>query len=150
MSQLIYYLIIKPLSLLPLPVLYQLSNVIYWILYKLIGYRTKVVFTNIRNPRSAIVRRKQYEQTYLEKGSTIGANATIRCGVRLGHHCLIGAGAVVTKDVPAYALMQGVPAQQAGWVSEYGHRLVFDEDGKAFCPESKQKYLLQGNIVSRA
>lgn len=107
------------------------------------------VFTNIRNPRSAIVRSNQYEQTYLEQGATIGANATIRCGIRLGHHCLIGAGAVVTKDVPPYALMMGVPAQQAGWVSEYGHRLVFDEEGKASCPESGQKYLLMDNAVSK-
>ncbi len=101
------------------------------------------VFTNIRNPRSAIQRRGQYEKTYIEKGATIGANATIRCGIRLGHHCLIAAGAVVTKDVKAYALMQGVPARQAGWVSEYGHRLAFDAQGEAICPESNQKYLLR-------
>jgi UDP-2-acetamido-3-amino-2,3-dideoxy-glucuronate N-acetyltransferase len=107
------------------------------------------VFTNIRNPRSAIVRRDQYEQTYLEQGATIGANATIRCGVRLGHHCLIGAGAVVTKDVAPYAMMIGVPAAQVGWVSEYGHRLVFDAEGKAVCPESGEAYVLSEGSVKR-
>lgn len=107
------------------------------------------VFTNIRNPRSAIVRRDQYEKTQLEKGATIGANATIRCGIRLGHHCLIGAGAVVTKDVPPYALMIGVPAKQAGWVSEYGHQLVFDEAGKAVCPESGEQYYLKDGKVEK-
>lgn len=107
------------------------------------------VFTNIRNPRSAIIRRGQYEQTYLEKGATIGANATIRCGVRLGMYCLVAAGAVITKDVAPYALMMGVPARQAGWVSEYGHVLTFDETGQASCPESDQTYILKNGQLER-
>jgi UDP-2-acetamido-3-amino-2,3-dideoxy-glucuronate N-acetyltransferase len=99
-----------------------------------------MVFTNIRNPRSGVVRKGQYTETYLEQGATIGANATIVCGIRLGRYCFIGAGAVITKDVPPYALMVGNPARQLGWMSEYGHRLQFDEGGLAVCPESGQQY----------
>ncbi|MEZ4774561.1 MAG: acyltransferase [Bacteroidia bacterium] len=99
-----------------------------------------MVFTNIRNPRSAIIRKGQYDSTYLEKGVTVGANATIVCGTRLGHHCFIGAGTVVTKDIPPYALYVGNPGRQIGWMSEYGHRLAFDAEGLATCPESGQQY----------
>lgn len=108
-----------------------------------------MVFTNIINPRSAIVRRDQYVETLVEKGASIGANATIVCGNTIGKYAMIGAGAVVTKDVPAYALLVGNPARQIGFVSEYGHRLNFNESGKATCPESQQEYKLTGNTVSR-
>lgn len=108
-----------------------------------------MVFTNIINPRSAIVRRDQYVETLVEKGASIGANATIVCGNTIGKYAMIGAGAVVTKDVPAYALLVGNPARQIGFVSEYGHRLNFNESGEATCPESQQKYKLTGNTVSR-
>lgn len=108
-----------------------------------------MVFTNVRNPRSAIVRQGQYSETYLERGVSIGANATIVCGVRLGAFCFIGAGAVVTQDVPAYALLVGNPARQLGWMSEYGHRLEFDEEAKASCPESGEIYLLEANSVRK-
>lgn len=94
------------------------------------------VFTNIKNPRSAINRKGVYVKTHVEKGATIGANATIVCGIRLGMYCLIGAGSVVTRDVPAFALMIGNPARQAGWVSKAGNRLLFDANGKATCRES--------------
>ena len=104
-----------------------------------------MVFTNIKNPRSAVVRKGQYETTYLEKGVTVGANATIVCGIRLGKYAFIGAGTVVTKDVPAYALIIGNPGQPIGWMSEYGHRLKFDENDKAICPESQQEYQLFKN-----
>lgn len=99
-----------------------------------------MVFTNIRNPRSAIVRKGQYTETVLEQGSSVGANATIVCGIRLGRYCFIGAGSVVTKDVPPYALVVGNPARHMGWMSEYGHRLEFDAEGLATCPESGQRY----------
>ena len=99
-----------------------------------------MVFTNIRNPRSAIVRKGQYTETVLEQGSSVGANATIVCGIRLGRYCFIGAGSVVTKDVPPYALVVGNPARHIGWMSEYGHRLAFDTEGLATCPESGQRY----------
>lgn len=99
-----------------------------------------MVFTNITNPRSAVVRKGKYEQTYVEQGASIGANATIVCGIRLGRYAFVGAGAVVTRDVPAYALVVGNPARQVGWMSAYGHRLVFDADGNAVCPESGQVY----------
>ena len=108
-----------------------------------------MVFTNIINPRSAVIRRDQYVQTLVKKGASIGANATIICGNPIGKFALIGAGAVVTKEVPDYALLVGNPAKQIGWVSEYGHRLKFDEKGIAVCEESQQKYLLENNIVTR-
>jgi UDP-2-acetamido-3-amino-2,3-dideoxy-glucuronate N-acetyltransferase len=108
-----------------------------------------MVFTNIINPRSAIVRRDEYVETFVRKGASIGANATIICGNELGAYCMIGAGAVITKPVPSYALMVGNPARQIGWVSEYGHRLVFDENGKAICPESNEKYLLKDGTVNK-
>ncbi|MBL0104921.1 MAG: N-acetyltransferase [Bacteroidetes bacterium] len=107
------------------------------------------VFTNVNNPRSAVVRRNQYLKTNVGKGATIGANATIVCGHNIGEYAFIGAGAVVTKDVPPYALLVGNPAHQLGWMSEYGHRLKFDANGIAVCPESKQEYSLAGNKVKR-
>lgn len=108
-----------------------------------------MVFTNITNPRSAIIRREQYAKTHVGKGASIGANATIVCGHDIGEFAFIGAGSVVTKNVPAYALLVGNPARQIGWMSEYGHRLNFDENGIAICPESNQKYQLKDGIVSR-
>jgi len=108
-----------------------------------------MVFTNITNPRSAIVRRDQYVETLVRKGASIGANATIVCGNEIGEYALIGAGAVVTKPVPAFALLVGNPAKQLGWVSEYGHRLNFDNNGEAICPESKETYILTNNSVSK-
>ncbi len=108
-----------------------------------------MVFTNILNPRSAIVRRDQYVETLVKKGASIGANATVVCGNSIGEYALIGAGAVVTKDVPAYALLVGNPAKQIGWVSEYGHRLNFDETGKATCPESNEIYELKNGEVKK-
>lgn len=107
------------------------------------------VFTNVINPRSAVPRKEQYLKTHVGKGATIGANATVVCGHMIGEYALIGAGAVVTKDVPPYALVVGNPSQQIGWVSEYGHRLVFDEKQTAVCPESGQRYVLQDNQVKR-
>jgi UDP-2-acetamido-3-amino-2,3-dideoxy-glucuronate N-acetyltransferase len=107
-----------------------------------------MVFTNVINPRSAVIRRDQYQQTPVGKGASIGANATIVCGNTIGPYAMIGAGAVVVKPVPAYALMVGNPARQIGWVSEYGHRLHFDESGTAICPETKQEYrLVPGKAV---
>ncbi|NMC37495.1 MAG: N-acetyltransferase [Bacteroidales bacterium] len=108
-----------------------------------------MVFTNIVNPRSAVVRKDHYVQTIVEKGATIGANATIVCGNRIGRFAFIGAGAVVTRDVKPYALVVGNPAKQKGWMSEYGHRLDFDETGAAICPESGEKYILRDNVVSK-
>lgn len=108
-----------------------------------------MVFTNIINPRSAVIRREQYVKTLVRKGATIGANATIVCGNTLGEFCMIGAGAVVTKAVPPYALVVGNPARQIGWVSEYGHTLDFDENGIAICPESREKYQLHTNSVKK-
>lgn len=108
-----------------------------------------MVFTNITNPRSAVVRRDQYVKTLVKKGATIGANATIVCGNELGAYCLIGAGAVVTKPVLPYALVVGNPAKQIGWVSEYGHRLEFDKSNFAYCPESGEKYILNANSVKK-
>lgn len=107
------------------------------------------VFTNILNPRSAIVRKDKYVKTKVEKGASIGANATIVCGNTIGKYAMIGAGAVVTKDVLPYALVIGNPARQDGWVSEYGHRLDFDMEGIAVCPESGETYLLEGRLVTK-
>lgn len=106
-----------------------------------------MVFTNVTNPRSAINRRGQYAKTKVGKGATIGANATIVCGHDIGKFAFIGAGAVVTKPVPDYALVVGNPAKQIGWMSEFGHRLEFNEDGEATCPESNEKYRLQNEEV---
>jgi UDP-2-acetamido-3-amino-2,3-dideoxy-glucuronate N-acetyltransferase len=108
------------------------------------------VFTNVINPRSAIIRKNEYKQTIVSKGATIGANATIVCGHNIGAYALIGAGAVVTKHVAPYALVVGNPARQIGWVSEYGQRLEFNSDGIAICTESKQKYILLNNQVKKA
>jgi UDP-2-acetamido-3-amino-2,3-dideoxy-glucuronate N-acetyltransferase len=107
------------------------------------------VFTNIINPRSAINRRGQYAKTHIGRGASIGANATIICGHNIGQFAFIGAGAVVTKDVPAYALLVGNPARQLGWMSEFGHRLIFNSEGHAVCPESAQKYQLIHGKVKR-
>lgn len=108
-----------------------------------------MVFTNVINPRSAVNRRGDYLKTTVKKGASIGANATIVCGHNIGEYAFIGAGAVVTKDIPNFALVVGNPSKQIGWVSEYGIRLVFNNDGKAICKESKQEYSLKNNIVSR-
>ena len=108
-----------------------------------------MVFTNVTNPRSGVNRRGLYEKTLVKRGATIGANATVVCGVTLGEYCFIGAGAVVTRDVPAYALVVGNPARQVGWMSEYGHRLRFDGDGIATCPESSQRYQLAEGRVQK-
>ncbi|MGY6648663.1 acyltransferase [Wenyingzhuangia sp. IMCC45574] len=108
-----------------------------------------MVFTNIVNPRSAVIRRDEYKQTLVKKGASIGANATVICGNTIGEFALIGAGAVVTKEIPSYALVVGNPSKQIGWVSEYGHRLEFDADGIALCPETQQKYQLENNQVKR-
>lgn len=106
-----------------------------------------MVFTNVLNPRSGVNRRGQYSKTLVKKGASIGANATIICGHDIGSYAFIGAGSVVTKNVPDYALMVGNPAKQLGWMSEYGHRLSFDASGMAVCPESKEKYQLKDNKV---
>ena len=105
------------------------------------------VFTNVINPRSAVNRRSEYAKTHVGKGATIGANATIVCGHDIGAFAFIGAGAVVTKTVPEYALVVGNPARQIGWMSEYGQRLEFDEQGLAVCPERNEKYRLINNRV---
>ncbi len=106
-----------------------------------------MVFTNVINPRSAVNRRDQYSRTLVKRGASIGANATIVCGHDIGEYAFIGAGAVVTKAVPSYALVVGNPARQIGWMSEFGHRLEFDANGIAVCPESKAKYKLQGKEI---
>lgn len=106
-----------------------------------------MVFTNITNPRSAIVRKEAYKQTLVKKGASIGANATIICGNTIGKFSLIGAGSVVTKEVLPYALVVGNPSKQIGWVSEYGHRLEFDKNGLASCKESGENYQLKNNTV---
>lgn len=108
-----------------------------------------MVFTNVINPRSAIIRRDEYLKTIVKKGASIGANATIVCGNNLGSYCFIGAGAVVTKEVKNYALVVGNPAKQVGWMSEFGHKLQFDSKGYAYCPESNQKYYLNNNEVNK-
>ena len=107
------------------------------------------VFTNVTNPRSAVNRRGQYAKTHVGKGASIGANATIVCGHDIGAFAFIGAGAVVTKNVPPYALVVGNPSRQIGWMSEFGHRLNFDKDGIAECPESKEKYRLENGQVTK-
>jgi len=104
-----------------------------------------MVFTNVVNPRSAVNRKSEYKKTLVKKGATIGANATILCGITIGEFAFIGAGAVVTKDVKSYALVIGNPARQTGWMSEYGHKLKFDQNNIAFCPESNEKYILKNN-----
>ena len=106
-----------------------------------------MVFTNVTNPRSGVNRRGQYSKTIVKRGASIGANSTIICGHDIGEFAFIGAGAVVTKNVPPYALLVGNPARQIGWMSEYGHRLEFDSDGFAICLESKSKYQLMNNKV---
>ncbi len=108
-----------------------------------------MVFTNVINPRSAVNRRGQYSKTTVKKGASIGANATIVCGHDIGQYAFIGAGAVVTKHVPDYALVVGNPAKQTGWMSEYGHKLVFDKNGFAECPESHDKYQLKEGKVGK-
>lgn len=108
-----------------------------------------MVFTNVINPRSHVVRKEQYAQTHVRKGASIGANATLICGNEIGMFALVGAGAVVTKEVKPYALVVGNPARQIGWVSEFGHRLMFNETGEATCPESNQNYLLENQNVTR-
>lgn len=108
-----------------------------------------MVFTNVINPRSHVNRRDQYAKTWVRKGSSIGANATIICGNEIGAYALIGAGSVVTKPVPAFGLVVGNPARQIGWVSEYGHRLHFNEQNQARCEESGQQYLLENHHVKR-
>jgi len=108
-----------------------------------------MVFTNVINPRSAIVRKHQYQKTIVRKGATIGANATIVCGNEIGEYAFIGAGAVVTRSIKAYSLVVGNPAKQIGWVSERGHRLSFDKNGKAVCDESGEEYVLQNGVVGK-
>lgn len=108
-----------------------------------------MVFTNVINPRSAIIRKDSYNSTVVEKGASIGANSTIVCGNKIGSYAFIGAGAVVTKDVKPFALVVGNPARQTGWMSEYGHKLLFDSSGFAVCPESGQRYKFEDGRVSR-
>jgi len=108
-----------------------------------------MVFTNVINPRSAINRRNQYAKTTVKIGASIGANATIVCGNDIGEYAFIGAGAVVTKDIPNFALVVGNPSKQIGWVGEYGHKLIFDTNGHAICKESQQEYKLEDNTVKR-
>jgi len=108
-----------------------------------------MVFTNVINPRSAVSRKHEYLRTLVRKGASIGANATIVCGNEIGEFAFIGAGAVVTKPVQAFALVVGNPARQSGWMSEFGHKLKFDTSGKATCPESGQEYQLDNNRVTR-
>ncbi len=108
-----------------------------------------MVFTNVINPRSAIIRRDEFKKTLVKKGASIGANATIVCGNSIGAYALIGAGSVVTKEIPDYALVVGNPSRQIGWVSEYGHRLNFNDKGLAICTESKEKYQLKNNMVAK-
>jgi UDP-2-acetamido-3-amino-2,3-dideoxy-glucuronate N-acetyltransferase len=108
-----------------------------------------MVFTNVINPRSAVNRRGQYLKTVVKHGATIGANATIVCGHDIGRFAFIGAGAVVTKTIADYELVIGNPAKHAGWMSEYGHKLIFDKDGFAVCPESKEKYKMESGKVNK-
>jgi UDP-2-acetamido-3-amino-2,3-dideoxy-glucuronate N-acetyltransferase len=106
------------------------------------------VFTNVINPRSAVARKNEYRKTVVRKGASIGANATIVCGYEIGEYAFIGAGAVVTKEVPAFALVMGNPARQTGWMSKYGHKLKFSENGFATCPESGDEYELNNGRVT--
>lgn len=108
-----------------------------------------MVLTNVINPRSAVSRKHEYKTTLIQKGASIGANATVVCGNTIGSYAFVGAGAVITKDVPAYALVVGNPARQTGWMSEFGHKLMFNEEQEATCPESGQKYRLQEGTVTR-
>lgn len=108
-----------------------------------------MVFTNVINPRSAINRKNQYLRTLVKKGASIGANATIVCGHDIGRYAFVGAGAVVTKDVPDYALVIGNPARHAGWMSEFGHKLEFNNQGIATCAESNEKYMLENGVVKK-
>jgi len=108
-----------------------------------------MVFTNVINPRSAVNRKKQFLKTRVKEGASIGANATIVCGNNIGKFAFIGAGAVVTKEIPDYALVVGNPSKQIGWMSEYGHRLEFDKSNIAICPESNTKYSLKENKVTK-
>lgn len=108
-----------------------------------------MVFTNVTNPRSAVNRKNQYAKTMVRKGASIGANATIVCGHDIGRFSFIGAGAVVTKSVPDYALVMGNPAKHAGWMSEFGHKLNFDKNGEAVCEESGEKYVLKNGTVKK-
>lgn len=108
-----------------------------------------MVFTNVINPRSAVSRKHEYKQTMVRKGASVGANATIVCGNEIGEYAFIGAGAVITKPVPAYALLVGNPARQMGWMSEYGQRLQFNEKGEAVCGESGERYVLVNNQVTK-
>jgi UDP-2-acetamido-3-amino-2,3-dideoxy-glucuronate N-acetyltransferase len=108
-----------------------------------------MVFTNVINPRSQIIRRDNYETTIVEKGASVGANSTIICGNIIGRYAFVGAGAVVTKDVKPYALVVGNPARQTGWMSEYGHKLIFDKKGYAVCPESEERYHLEKGNISK-
>jgi UDP-2-acetamido-3-amino-2,3-dideoxy-glucuronate N-acetyltransferase len=109
-----------------------------------------MVFTNVINPRAAISRRDEYLSTKVGKGATIGANATIVCGHNIGSYAFIGAGAVVTKDVPDYALVIGNPSRQKGWMSEFGHKLVFDKEGRAKCNESGEEYIMENGKVHKS
>lgn len=108
-----------------------------------------MVFTNVINPRSAIIRKSEYKETLIKKGASIGANSTIICGNTIGEYAMIGAGAVVTKDVKPYALVVGNPSKQIGWISEHGHRLKFDDEGLAICPESETHYQLNDGELSQ-
>ena len=110
-----------------------------------------MVFTNVYNPRAAIIRKEEYRNTLVHQGATLGANCTVVCGVTIGHYAFIGAGAVVNKDVPDYALMVGVPARQIGWMSEYGEQLDLPLNGQeeAICPNTKQRYRLNGNQLEQ-
>src|SRR4249920_1064864 len=108
-----------------------------------------MVFTNVMNPRSAVSRKNQYQKTLVKRGATIGANATIICGIAIGEFAFIGAGSVVNRDVRPYSLVVGNPARHIGWMSEFGHRLNFDDGGKAVCPESAQEYEMKDGAVKR-